>query len=142
MPVTGSPKTVTSPSLAGSRPEMRARVVDLPQPVGPTTAQHSPGWMAMSRSRRAVEYEQRSLAIAQSVASDVAIQAALLSGDPSGLIQPAAERVRQSTGATYVVVTDRQGIRFSHPNPAMIGKPVDEDPSSVLAGNTWVGIQT
>ena len=40
------------------------------------------------------------------------------------------------------MVTDRQGIRFSHPNPAMIGKPVDEDPGSVLAGNTWVGIQT
>ena len=97
-------------------------------------------WQARQELDR--QYEQRSLAIAQSVASDVAIQAALLSGDPSGLIQPAAERVRQSTGATYVVVTDRQGIRFSHPNPAMIGKPVDEDPSSVLAGNTWVGIQT
>ena len=97
-------------------------------------------WQARQELDR--QYEQRSLAIAQSVASDVAIQAALLSGDPSGLIQPAAERVRQSTGATYVVVTDRQGIRFSHPNPAMIGKPVDEDPGSVLAGNTWVGIQT
>ena len=24
----------------------------------------------------------------------------------------------------------------------MIGKPVDENPSTVLAGHTWVGVQT
>jgi two-component system CitB family sensor kinase len=87
------------------------------------------------------QYEQRSLAIAESVASNSAIQDALLNGDPNGLIQNTAEQVRLSTGATYVVVTDRAGIRYSHTNPALIGKPVDEDPSSVLAGNTWVGVQ-
>ncbi|HEV2027412.1 MAG TPA: sensor histidine kinase [Candidatus Dormibacteraeota bacterium] len=97
-------------------------------------------WQARQELDR--QYEQRSLAIAESVASNTAIQGALLNGDPSGLIQQAAEQVRHSTGATYVVVTNRSGIRFSHPNPAMIGKPVDENPSSVLAGNTWVGVQT
>ncbi|HEV2028937.1 MAG TPA: sensor histidine kinase, partial [Candidatus Dormibacteraeota bacterium] len=97
-------------------------------------------WQARQELDR--QYEQRSLAIAESVASNTAIQGALLNGDPSGLIQQAAEQVRQSTGATYVVVTNRSGIRYSHPNPALIGKPVDENPSSVLAGNTWVGVQT
>jgi two-component system CitB family sensor kinase len=87
------------------------------------------------------QYEQRSLAIAQSVASNSAVQDALLNGDPAGLIQKTAEQIRNSTGATYVVVTDRDGIRYSHPNPAMIGKPVDENPATVLAGNTWVGVQ-
>jgi two-component system CitB family sensor kinase len=87
------------------------------------------------------QYEQRSLAIAESVASNLAIQDALLNHDPDGSIQRAAEDVRRSTGARYVVVTDAQGIRYSHPNPAMIGKPVDEDPSAVLAGHTWVGVQ-
>jgi response regulator of citrate/malate metabolism len=29
----------------------------------------------------------------------------------------------RATGADYVVVTDRSGIRFSHPNPALIVKP-------------------
>src|SRR6202165_5366235 len=96
-------------------------------------------WQASQELDR--QYEQRSLAIAQSVASNSAIQDALLSNDSSGLIQKTAEQVRQSTGATYVVVTDRRGIRYSHTNPALIGKPVDEDPSSVLAGNTWVGVQ-
>jgi len=87
------------------------------------------------------QYEQRSLAIAESVASNSAVQDALLNGDPAGLIQKTAEQIRNSTGATYVVVTDRDGIRYSHPNPAMIGKPVDENPATVLAGNTWVGVQ-
>jgi two-component system, CitB family, sensor kinase len=87
------------------------------------------------------QYEQRSLAIAQSVAANTAIQTALVNGDAE-LIEKTAEQVRQSTGATYVVVTNRDGIRYSHPNPALIGKPVDENPSTVLAGNTWVGVQT
>ena len=96
-------------------------------------------WQASQELDR--QYEQRSLAIAETVASNSAVQQALLASDPAGLIQRTAEDTRHSTGARYVVVTDRRGIRFSHPNPAMIGKPVDENPSSVLAGNTWVGVQ-
>jgi two-component system CitB family sensor kinase len=87
------------------------------------------------------QYQQRSLAIAESVASMPAIKSALLAGDPGGSIQPTAEDVRRTTGASYVVVTDRRGIRFSHPNPALIGKRVDESPGPVLAGQTWVGVQ-
>src|SRR3982075_504875 len=97
-------------------------------------------WQASQELDR--QYEQRSLAIAQSVASDSAVQQALLAGDPAGVIQKTAEDTRLSTGARYVVVADRRGIRYSHPNSALIGQPVDEDPSSVLAGNTWVGVQS
>ncbi len=96
-------------------------------------------WQASQELDR--QYEQRSLAIAETVASNSAVQQALLAGDPTGLIQKTAEDTRRSTGARYVVVTDRRGIRYSHPNPAMIGKPVDEEPGTVLAGNTWVGVQ-
>ena len=87
------------------------------------------------------QYEQRSLAIAESVAANSDIQEELLNGDAGGLIQKSAELVRQSTGASYVVVTNREGIRYSHPNPALIGQPVDENPGTVLAGHTWVGVQ-
>ncbi len=96
-------------------------------------------WQASQELDR--QYEQRSLAIAETVASNGAVQQALLAGDPTGVIQKTAEDTRRSTGARYVVVTDRRGIRYSHPNPAMIGKPVDEDPGIVLAGSTWVGVQ-
>lgn len=87
------------------------------------------------------QYEQRSLSIAESVASMSDVQEALIGVLPAATIQATAERVRRSTGATYVVVTDRSGIRYSHPNQALIGRPVDEDPSAVLAGHTWVGVQ-
>src|SRR5467141_830622 len=96
-------------------------------------------WQASQELDR--QYEQRSLAIAETVASDGGVKQALLAGDPTGVIQQTAEDTRHSTGASFVVVTDRRGIRFSHPNPAMIGQTVDENPSSVLAGNTWVGVQ-
>ena len=88
------------------------------------------------------QYEQRSLAIAESVASMSSVQNALIDGDPGGTIQVTAEEVRKATGALYVVVTDRNGIRYSHPNRALIGQRVDEDPSPVLAGHTWVGVQS
>jgi two-component system CitB family sensor kinase len=96
-------------------------------------------WQASQELDR--QYQERALAIAESVAANQAIQTALLQHDPGGTIQKAAENVRLSTGARYVVVTDERGIRYSHPNPALIGKPVDEDPSAVLAGHTWVGKQ-
>ena len=87
------------------------------------------------------QYEQRSLAIAESVAANSDIQEELLNGDPGGLIQISAEQVRLTTKASYVVVTDRDGIRYSHPNPSLIGQLVDENPATVLAGQTWVGVQ-
>lgn len=88
------------------------------------------------------QYEQRSLAIAESVASMSTVQDALLNGDADGRIQSTAEQVRRATGASYVVVANTAGIRYSHPNPALIGRRVStEVPPEVLAGHTWVGVQ-
>src|SRR5439155_23681553 len=42
------------PSLGRSRPEMSPSVVDLPHPVGPTTATNSPGATVKLTSRNAV----------------------------------------------------------------------------------------
>ena len=96
-------------------------------------------WQASQELDR--QYEQRSLAIAESVAANSDIQEELLNGDPGGLIQISAEQVRLTTKASYVVVTNRDGIRYSHPNPSLIGQLVDENPATVLAGQTWVGVQ-
>lgn len=99
-------------------------------------------WQAHQElDRQYQQYEQRSLAVAESVASMPSIKSALEDGDPAHSIQSEAEGVRRATGASYVVVTDRRGIRFSHPNPALIGQPVDESPETVLAGHPWVGVQ-
>jgi two-component system, CitB family, sensor kinase len=96
-------------------------------------------WFAGHRLE--TQYEQRALAIAESTASVPTIHTALLAGDPEGTIESIAEGIRKSSGAGFVVVTDRRGIRYSHPNRALIGKPVDEDPTVVLAGHQYMGSQ-
>src|SRR6478735_2678499 len=54
IPSTGSPNRRTSPLEGRARPVTRFSVVDLPQPVGPTTATNSPRATLMLKSRIAV----------------------------------------------------------------------------------------
>src|SRR5581483_5055620 len=82
------------------------------------------------RAREALDARaaQQSLAIARTVASIPAVIRAFSLPHPAAVINPIAERIRRTTGASFVVVADRRGIRYSHPNPAMIGKSLLHDP--------------
>jgi two-component system CitB family sensor kinase len=86
-----------------------------------------------------------SLAIAQTVAANERVVAAFTTRHPARIIDPIAERIRHATGASFVVVTNRAGIRMSHPNPTMIGKSLlndpGENPQAVLGGRTFVGVE-
>lgn len=86
-----------------------------------------------------------SLAIAQTVASDEQVIAAITRPDGARVIDPIAERIRRATGASFVVVANRRGIRMSHPNPKLIGKSLlhdpGENPGAIFAGRTFVGEQ-
>ena len=42
--------------------------------------------------------------------------------DPSLSIQPVVEKIRQQTGAEFIVVGNEAGIRYSHPKESEIGK--------------------
>ncbi|WP_405405790.1 ATP-binding protein [Streptomyces sp. NBC_01104] len=79
---------------------------------------------------------RRALSIAQSTAAQPQIAESLLATEPEprGPVQSAAERIRRATGAEYVVVMDRRGVRWSHPDPARIGRVVSTDPGEALAG--------
>jgi two-component system CitB family sensor kinase len=86
---------------------------------------------------------RQSLAIARSVAQMPGIAAALRKPPtPGGVVQRAAEGVRRATGASFVVVADRRGIRYSHPHAWKIGKRVSTDFGPVLSGREYVGVQT
>jgi two-component system CitB family sensor kinase len=87
------------------------------------------------------QYGKRALAVAWSVADDPEIGEAAAREDPDHVVPAQAERIRADTGALFVVVTDRAGIRLSHPNPALIGKRVSTDPSEALGGQTVVTVQ-
>ena len=94
------------------------------------------------RGRVDREYEQRALVAARSVAAVPEIAAAVAREDRSGTVQRRAEAVRRATGMDFVVVTDAAGIRYSHPNPAELGRRVSTDPSEALAGHTVLAVET
>ncbi|MEU1470899.1 sensor histidine kinase [Streptomyces sp. NPDC005761] len=87
---------------------------------------------------------RRALSIAQSTAAQPQIAEALLTTDPAprGPVQTAAERIRRATGAEYVVVMDRHGVRWSHPDQARIGRVVSTDPGKALAGRDVMEIDS
>ena len=87
-------------------------------------------------------YKGRLIGVAESVARLPSVVDAFGTPPPAQTIQPIAEVIRQASNVTYVVVTDRDGVRQSHPNPAEIGRPVSTDPSVPLSGEIYVGTQT
>ena len=88
--------------------------------------------------------ESRALAIAQSVAADPDVAEALVSSRPTpgNPVQAEAERVRNRTGALYVVVMDTRGIRWSHTDADRIGEVVSTDPKVALGGKDIMQIDS
>lgn len=82
------------------------------------------------------EAMRRALAIAATTAQDPQIAEGVRTTAPSGNgpVQRAAERIRRATHAEYIVVLDRDWVRWSHPTPSEIGRRVSTDPSDALAG--------
>lgn len=87
-------------------------------------------------------YKDRMLSVAESVAQLPTVVQAFDSPDPAATIQPLAELIRKASQVTYVVVTDRNGVRYAHPDPARIGERVSTDPSAALSGEVFVGTET
>lgn len=100
--------------------------------------------VSILQARRQLDHRsgQQSLAIARTVAQIPTIIQAFELRDPPSVIQPIAERIRHATKASFIVVGNRQGIRYSHPQPWKIGKHVSTDPSIALLGKEYVGVQT
>jgi len=99
---------------------------------------------------RLVEKESgdRALSIAQTVALMPDVRDAFASPEPSSTIQPLAESVRRAAGLSFVVVSNRQLIRYSHPNADLVGRSLQdppgpggalaEDDARVLSGESFV----
>ena len=88
---------------------------------------------------------RRSLVIARTVAAVPEIARAFRYPHPARTIDPIAERIVRATSASFVVIADRRGIRYSHPNKAKIGQSLADDPGEpigpILAGHDFVGVQ-
>ncbi|WP_345362455.1 sensor histidine kinase [Actinoallomurus liliacearum] len=62
-------------------------------------------------------------AVAAGVADAPTVAAAVEGPDPSRVLQPYAEQVRRDAGVAFVTIMSPTGIRYTHPDPRMIGRP-------------------
>ncbi|MFD5658262.1 SpoIIE family protein phosphatase [Streptomyces hirsutus] len=68
------------------------------------------------------EAQARSLAVATTFADSPQTLAAMTSDHPSKALQPLTERIQRATDVDLIVVFSKNGVRYSHPDPAEIGK--------------------
>ena len=100
------------------------------------------GFVLFARMLRAdlySSYEHQALTAAQAAAEQPSIRQAMAAGDPDGTVAALAEQLRVAVGASYVVVIDSRGVRHSHPDANLIGRPVSE-PLIAMDGKDHVGI--
>ncbi|MER6911775.1 ATP-binding protein [Streptomyces sp. NPDC000594] len=73
-------------------------------------------------------------ATATAVARAPSVVAAALSADPSRRLQPYTEGLRRAAGVNFVVVMAPDGTRWTHPEPAEIGRKYLGHTEQALAG--------
>lgn len=61
--------------------------------------------------------------VARTLAASPDLLRALGAPNPSATLEPLAERVRADTGVAFITIMDPAGIRYTHPNTALIGQP-------------------
>ncbi len=92
-----------------------------------------------ARHAQDTQSEQRALTVARVAAAVPEVARSLDAGDPSHTLPALGQQLTTRTGAAYVVIIDRSGIRHSHPDPHLIGQRVEE-PVIALDGQTHTGL--
>src|ERR1700722_10385550 len=82
------------------------------------------------------------LALAQTVAAAPGLAAAVTGPNPSAPLQPTMLGIQHATNVDFVVVMSPAGIRYTHPNPAEIGKHYIGDTAEALAGHPFTETYT
>ncbi|GAA1351051.1 sensor histidine kinase [Streptomyces beijiangensis] len=85
---------------------------------------------------------RQATAAARAVALSPSVREAIRGPDPTAVLQPYAEQVRTSTGVTFVTIMDRNGIRWSHPDPTEIGARYLGHIAPALRGETYAETYT
>jgi two-component system, CitB family, sensor kinase len=89
------------------------------------------------------EIGSKALSVAKSIANMPNIQEAFQAENPAAAIQPIAESIRKQVGAEFIVIGNRNEIRYSHPNPKRLGqKMVGGDNGLVFKGESVISEST
>ena len=118
-------------SLASQMLLLQVAVVSLAIAAGAAVA-----WLD-ARHDSAESARQRALGVAETLARSPDVLAALRAPDPARELQPLAESIRRATKVDFVVVLSRDGVRYSHPNPALIGGRFIGHIEPALAGRAF-----
>lgn len=101
-------------------------------------------WLAVWADRgdldRAVE--QRTTAIAVSIATSPETARAIASPDPTAELQPRTAELARRLGVDFIVVMAPDRTRFTHADPSRIGQPFSGNIDRALAGETFTETYT
>ncbi len=88
------------------------------------------------RRETAASARDRVTVLALSIAASPYVRQEVATANPAAGLQPYAEQVRLATGVGFVVIMAPDRTRYSHPNPALIGKPYVGTIAPAVAGHT------
>ncbi|MEV5160309.1 sensor histidine kinase [Streptomyces sp. NPDC053728] len=74
---------------------------------------------------------------ALAMAGSPSVREAIRTPDPSAVLQPYAERVREDTGIAFVTIMNPRGVRWTHPDPSQIGRRFIGHTERALLGETF-----
>lgn len=82
----------------------------------------------------------RALEVSKTVSMMPTFREAFKLDDPSSVIQPLAEKIRHQVGAEFIVVGNKDGVRYSHPNSSRIGKKMvgGDNDRALIDGNYYI----
>src|SRR3954449_8273692 len=95
---------------------------------------------ARQAARRSAD--ERTTAIVESLTNSPLVVDAVLGKDPTAVLQPYVERIRAATGTSFITVLAPDRTRFTHPDPAEIGRPFRGTIAPALAGRTFTETYT
>ncbi|MRI64731.1 two-component system sensor histidine kinase DcuS [Gracilibacillus thailandensis] len=85
--------------------------------------------------------EEKAQIVSRTVAKSEIVKASLLQKEKTEAIQAYTQEVQTITEMMFVVVMDIEGIRYTHPNPEMIGEYFKGgDEKAVLQGEEYVSV--
>nr|WP_240518177.1 MULTISPECIES: sensor histidine kinase [unclassified Lysinibacillus] len=85
---------------------------------------------------------KRALYLAETTADRGDVLAAFKTDNPTEALQKISITIMNTTEAAYVVIGDKNGIRYSHPITERIGKPMvgDDNDRALLDGESYISI--
>lgn len=87
------------------------------------------------------DVKDTALGIARTLADSPEIQRGLMQAPQENIIQPIAQAVTKRNDLLFTVVTDMRGIRYSHPNEALLGLHfIGDDLTPALEGKENVSV--